>query len=75
MVPPIDIILERMRNYDPNEIVELLDITAEELIDRFKDKIEDRTTYLAGEFELFNSTDEDYEDEPEVHPITEIEEE
>ena len=69
MSPPIDIILERMRNYDANEVVELLDITAEELIDRFKDKIEDRLDYLAGEFEVFTNTDEDYEDEPEVHPV------
>ena len=69
MQTPIDIVLERMKNYDANEVVELLDISAEELIDRFRDRIEERHEYLMGEFEIFNSTDEDYEDEPEVHPI------
>lgn len=59
MKPPLDIVLERMKLYDPTEIIDLLSITSEELIDKFYDKIESRKEYLIGEFEVFVITDED----------------
>lgn len=35
---------------DPDDILELLDISAEELLDRFEDKIEEKYTGLCKEF-------------------------
>lgn len=44
-------IKERMlATQDPDDILELLDISAEELLDRFEDKIEERYAGLCKEF-------------------------
>jgi hypothetical protein len=77
MMPPIDIVIERMRMYDVVEVIELLKISAEDIIDRFADRITEREEYLRREFEIFNNTDDDELDldEPEVFPIEEEEDE
>lgn len=58
---PLDIIVERMKLYDPDDIIELLGITSEELIARFMDRIEMNEEYLREEFELFGLTAEEEE--------------
>ena len=62
MKTPLDIILERMRMYDPTEIIDMLNITTEELIARFNDRIDDRQDFLRQEFEIFVCTDDDDQD-------------
>ena len=63
--------------YDVVEVIELLKISAEDIIDRFADRITEREEYLRREFEIFNNTDDDELDldEPEVFPIEEEEDE
>lgn len=56
---PLDFIIERMKLYDPTEIIDLLDISSEDLIDKFYDRIVEKKDYLSGEFELFVDTDND----------------
>jgi hypothetical protein len=60
----LDILIERLRGFDEVTILELLDITTEELIERFKDRINARREYLFGEIEEFpTSVDEEFDDE------------
>jgi hypothetical protein len=63
MKTPLDIILERMRMYDPTEIIDLLNITSEELIDKFHEEIQNKEEFLMGEFEVFVITDDESQDE------------
>jgi len=62
MKTPLDIILERMRLYDPTELVDLLKITSDDLIDKFYDTIQDKEDFLIGEFEIFVTTDDEDQD-------------
>lgn len=62
MRTPLDIILERMRLYDPTEIVDLLKITSEELVDKFYETIQQQEDFLLGEFEIFVTTDDEDQD-------------
>jgi hypothetical protein len=49
-------VCDRLKQQDEISILEILEITSDELVDRFKDKIEDNFDYLAEDLE-----DEDYE--------------
>ncbi len=40
---------ERLKRYDEVTLLELLDINADELVEKFEDKIEDRFDKLAAE--------------------------
>ena len=40
-------VCERLKQQDEISVLEVLEITAEELVDRFHDKIEDKFDYLA----------------------------
>lgn len=62
MKTPLDIIIARMRLYDPTEIVDLLNLTSDDLIDKFYDLIELKQNYLRQEFEVFVITDDDSQD-------------
>lgn len=62
MRTPLDIILERMRLYDPTEIVDLLKISSEELVDKFYERIQESEEFLMGEFEVFVITDDEDQD-------------
>ena len=62
MRTPLDIILERMRLYDPTEIVDLLKISSEELVDKFYERILESEEFLMGEFEVFVITDDGDQD-------------
>ncbi len=47
-------ILEALRTVDEVQILELLDISTEDLLLKFKDKIGERKAYLEKELELEN---------------------
>ena len=47
----IEDIARNLRLYDTTQILEALDINEEELIERFRDKLEERQDYLRGELE------------------------
>ena len=60
----LDILIERLKGFDEVTILELLNINTEDLIERFKDRINSRREYLFGEVEEFPmSVDEEFEDE------------
>lgn len=48
---------ERLKNIDEVSLLEVLDISSEELIDRFQDRIEDRFDYLEKEFDEQDNED------------------
>ena len=47
-----------LRTYDPEDFLETLEITSEELLDRFEDKLINRLEYFAEEL-AFEEEDED----------------
>lgn len=49
-------------NVDPNDLVEYLNLTTEQLVDRFEELIEDRSDYLIQSLEL------DPEEDPDGQP-------
>lgn len=59
----LDLLFERLKKFDEVTLLELLDINAEELLERFKDKINQRKEILFGEVELFIEDDEEELDE------------
>ena len=44
-------LIEKLRKLDEITLLELLDVNAEELVDAFLDKIDDRFAYIAKEIE------------------------
>jgi len=64
---PLDLLIEYLKTLDEVQLCELLDIAAEDLVERFADKIRERRAYLTKELELINEvTDaraEDFVDE------------
>lgn len=59
----LDILFERLKAFDEVTILELLDITTEELLERFKDKVNLRRNHLFGEVELMVEDEEEELDE------------
>jgi len=49
-------VCERLKQQDEVSILEILEITSDEIVDRFQDKIEENYEHLAEDLE-----DEDYE--------------
>lgn len=47
-------LVEWLKTLDEVTLLELLDISSEELLERFEDKIEENYNRLLGERELFN---------------------
>lgn len=64
---PLDMLKEYLRSLDEVLLCELLDISAEELVERFEDRIIKRRAYLAKEVELMGEVEdaraEDFVDE------------
>ena len=56
----MDILLERLKGFEETQLLELLDITSEELVARFKDVIYARRDYLFGEVEMLS--DEEFDE-------------
>lgn len=44
-------LMDRLKKVDEISLLEVLDISSEDIIDRFSDKIEERFDYLVGEFQ------------------------
>ncbi len=59
---PFDILLERLKQYDEVLLCELLDISAEDLVDRFMDRIKSRRSFITKELELIDPADIEAED-------------
>lgn len=53
----LDFLIEHMKSYDPDYLVELLDISTEAILDRFRDYIEDKQDYLIEEMEILIEED------------------
>ncbi len=68
---PFDILLERLKQYDEVLLCELLDISSEDLVDMFMDRVRKRRSFITKELELMNPDDlegddlgeDEYEDE------------
>lgn len=74
----LDILMERLRHYDEVTLLELLDISADDLLERFKDKVLDKRHYLAREMEILEETDDEEVEELdgfEIHDVNEYNEE
>jgi len=54
----LDDVCDRLKQQDEISVMEVLEITSEELVDRFRDKVEDKLDYFAKDLE-----DEVYDDE------------
>lgn len=67
----LDILFERLKQFDEVTLLELLDITSEELLERFKDKVNLRRDHLFGEVELLVEDDEEELDEWDGYQIEE----
>ena len=44
-------VCDRLKQQDEISVLEVLEITAEELVDRFQDKVEDKIDYLIDDLE------------------------
>lgn len=49
-----------LRTYDPEDFLETLEITSEELLDRFEDKLINRLEYFAEELALEEEDEDEY---------------
>jgi len=49
-----------LRTYDPEDFLEALEITSEELLDRFEDKLINRLEYFAEELEVEEENEDEY---------------
>lgn len=70
----LDILLERLRQFDEITILELLDISTDELLVRFRDRVIANRDTLYGEVEIFVEDEEDYTEELDGFQIEETEE-
>lgn len=57
----MDILMERLKGYEETHLLELLDLTSEVLVARFRDVIFEKREQLYGEVELFFEPDNDEE--------------
>jgi len=72
----LDILMERLKHYDEITLLELLDISSEDLLERFKDVVASKKQYLAREMELLEETEDDMTNELdgfEIHSIDDYE--
>lgn len=61
----LDLLIERLKKFDEVALLELLDISSEEIVERFKDVIIKRREYLFGEIEEMSEEWMDEEDKEE----------
>jgi hypothetical protein len=53
----IDILFERLKQFDEVTILELLDLTTEDILRKFKDRVIARREQLYGEIEIYDIND------------------
>jgi hypothetical protein len=66
MPETIDILFERLRQFDEVSLLELLDISVDDLLERFRDKVVQRKKQLFGEIEIINIDDTELEEEDDL---------
>jgi hypothetical protein len=59
---PFDILLERLKQYDEVQILELLDLASEDLIELCVERIRQRRAYITKELELMDPADAEADD-------------
>jgi hypothetical protein len=64
----LDFLLERLKQFDEITILELLDISTEDLLEKFKSRIRKKQDVLYGEVEIFDIDDPEL-DEPDEDGI------
>lgn len=64
MSVPLDVLIERLKQYDEVQICELLELTAEDLVLAFVSKIRERREFLSTELEIFDDSEELLDEEP-----------
>lgn len=57
MPQALDILFERLKHFDEVTLLELLDITSEDILARFKSRVISKKEFLFGEVELFDIDD------------------
>lgn len=65
MPETIDILFERLKQFDEVTLLELLDITSEDILKKFKDRVIKYKDQLYGEVEILNIDDAELENEDE----------
>lgn len=71
----LDILMERLKGYDEVQVLELLDISTEDLLLAFPAKIYERKSYIERELELLVEDEEDLVDELDGFTLIEYSEE
>lgn len=56
------LLLEQLKSYDEVTILELLEISTEDLLERFKDKVYAKRVYLSREIEVLEEDEEGEDD-------------
>lgn len=59
----LDILFERLKQFDEVILLELLDITSEDILNKFKDRVKAKREQLYGEIEILNIDDPELEEE------------
>ena len=59
---PLDKLLNYLRTVDEVQILELLDLSTEDILDRFRDRIVSRRQFLEKEAEIFDPVDFEADD-------------
>ncbi len=59
---PFAILLEMLKQYDEVQLCELMDVSSEDLVDTFVERIKQRRKYISKELELLDPTEIDPED-------------
>lgn len=54
---PLDILVNALKTYDETEVCDLLQITSEDLLRRFEDRVKIRRKFLERELEVFPDSD------------------
>ena len=58
---PLDLLLEYLKQLDETQLCELLEVSSEDIIEAFRDRIIDKRKFLEQEIEVFSTVeDEDY---------------
>jgi hypothetical protein len=60
-MPGLDVLKQYLRQVDEVQLLELLDISTEDLLNAFEEKVIARRKYLEKEVEILPMTDEDHE--------------
>lgn len=55
----LDVLFERLRQFDEVMLLELLDISADDILNRFKDRVLSKRKFLYGEIEVLSIDDDE----------------